>query len=90
MSPKQRVQRCDGSTGLRGIGVLAEAVPHIHAHGTIVRQQQGGLPNFVGRHPGDFLGAFGSEGRGDLAEPLEDRSASDFASVFSFERASAE
>ena len=69
---QQRVQRCNGPARLRGIGVLADAVPHIQAHGTIVRQQQSCLPNFVGRHPSNTLGAFRSKGRRDLAEALED------------------
>ena len=44
---EQRVERCDGAAGLGRVGVLAEAVPHVHADRPVVRQQQRGLPDFA-------------------------------------------
>ena len=56
----------------------------------VVRQHERGLPNFVGRHPGDFFGFLRREFCGDLAEPLEDRLTNNFIAVFRAQSARAE
>src|SRR5262249_1971364 len=86
---KQRIKRRNRAAGLRGVGMLAETVPHVHTYGPVVRQQQRGLPDFIGWHGGDLFGALRSEGGGDFAEALEDRRAGNFIAIFSLERAHA-
>ncbi len=69
----QGVERCDGAAGLGRVGVLTEAVPHVHADRPVVRQQERGLPDFLRRNPVNFFRALRREPCGDFGEPLKNR-----------------
>ena len=52
---KKGIQRGDRSTRLCRVRVLSDAVPHIHAHRTVMGEKLSGLPDLSGWDPRDRL-----------------------------------
>src|SRR5262249_39080599 len=69
----QRVERRDRAARLRRVGVLADAVPHIHADRPVVRENLRGLPRLFRRNSRDRRRPVGAELRGNARERRQRR-----------------